>query len=91
MYAGLESQRDSVPEGQIIDIRYEDLVANPLAVLQQVYQQLDLGDFDTVRVALTTYLDGQKDYQTNRHQLEPELEQEIRRRWAPYLQRYGYE
>jgi hypothetical protein len=44
-----------------------------------------------MRPAMETHVGGQKDYKTNRHELEPELKAEIRRRWAGYFERYGYE
>ncbi len=91
MYEGFETQRNGLDEKHVIDIRYEDLVANPIAVLQHIYQQLDLGDFERVRDEFEQYVESLKDYQTNQHELEPELRAEIRRRWSFYFERYGYE
>ena len=92
MYEGLESQRSAVPGENVVDIRYEDLVVDPITVLEEVYKRLNLGDFAEVKEKLTAYVESLKDYQTNRHsKLELQLEAEICRRWAPYLQRYGYE
>ncbi len=90
MYEGLESQRRAIAESQIIDIRYEDLVADPMQVLQRIYRQLDLGDFERVRGVFQSYIVSQRDYQTNRHQLDAELRERIERRWADYFERYGY-
>ena len=90
MYSGLESQRDAIDAERIIDIRYEDLVADPVTVLESIYQELDLGDFEAVRPELTEYVESLKDYQPNRHELDPALRAEIGRRWASYFKRYGY-
>ncbi len=91
MYDGLETQRASIDPCNIIDIRYEDLVADPVGILQQIYEQLSLGDFSTVREKSEIYVETLKDYRTNTHDLEPALRQQIRRRWSGYFQRYGYE
>ncbi len=90
MYDGLESQRCELDASQIIDIRYEDLVADPVGVVQRVYEQLELDDFALVRDKIEAHVASQKDYQTNRHELEPALRQQIQHRWASYFQRYGY-
>ncbi len=90
MYQGFESQRGELDEKHVIDIRYEDLVADPLGVLRHIYEQLELGDFAAVREKFETYVESLKDYQTNQHELSPELRAEIRRRWAFYFERYGY-
>ena len=49
MYDGFEKQRAELDPAQIVDIRYEDLVADPMGVVEGVYQKLNLGDFTPVR------------------------------------------
>ena len=90
MYDGFEKQRQELDPSRILDIRYEDLVADPVGVLEDVYQRLQLGDFTPVRDIIQQFVHSQKDYQTNRHQLAPELRTEIQRRWRAYFDRYGY-
>jgi hypothetical protein len=91
MYDGFEAQRGTLAPGQIVDVRYEDLVADPLGMLEQVYEQLELGAFEPVRARFAAHLTTQKGYQTNRHEIEPSLRREIRRRWARYFEHYGYD
>jgi len=91
MYHGFEKQRTSLAPNQIIDVRYEDVVRDPVGQLETIYKHLDLGDFEVFRGVLQAYAAEQKDYQANRHeQLEPEIRAEIRRRWAGYFEKYGY-
>ena len=73
------------------ELKYEDLVRDPMGQLRRIYEQLELGDFDSVCNQLEAHVTSQKDYKTNRHELEPELRAEIRRRWSDYFERYGYE
>jgi hypothetical protein len=40
---------------------------------------------------IAAFVGAQKDYKTNRHELEPEIKSEIRNRWSDYFARYGYE
>ncbi len=90
MYAGFEHQRQRIPPEQISDVRYEDLIADPIGQVRRLYDELDLGDFDTVQPALEAYLSTQKDYKPNRHELPAALKAEIDRRWAGYKEKYGY-
>ena len=90
MYGGMNRQRASVGEHRILDVRYEDLVADPVGQLQVVYERLDLGEFDAVRPKLEQYATQKRDYKPNRHQLSPELERRVREQWADYIERYGY-
>jgi hypothetical protein len=91
MYRGFELQRSSLAPNQIIDIRYEDLVADPLAQVERVYRELEIDGFAAVRDRLQAFIGQRKDYKPNRHeQLEPEIRAEIRRRWSGYIEKYGY-
>lgn len=91
MYGGFERQRKELAPGQIHDLKYESLVADPLGELSKIYEQLDLGDFEAVRPKVAELLAQRKDYRTNVHKLDDGLKTEIRRRWSDYFERYGYE
>jgi hypothetical protein len=90
MYGGFFDQRKRVPADSVIDLKYEDLVQDPVGHVQALYERLSLGDFTPVREKLEQYVAGKKDYKTNRHELEPELKSTIRQRWAEYFARFGY-
>jgi hypothetical protein len=91
MYECFEQDRELIPPGRLIDIRYEDLVANPVAEMRQVYQSLNLGDFADVEPALMQHTMKTRHYKTNRYQLPADVADRVRGRWAPYFQRYGYD
>jgi len=91
MYRGFEKQRKNLPAENIYDIRYEDLVKDPPAKLAEVYEKLNLGDFGPVRPKVEAHVAAQKNYKTNKHELDDELKRTIRERWALYFERYGYE
>ncbi len=90
MYECFEQDRELVPSGHLIDLRYEDLVDDPVGQMRSIYQRLDLGNFATVEPALLRYAMKTRDYRPNKYTLPPEVADRVRGRWAPYLQRYGY-
>ena len=90
MYRGFEKQRGALSPQQICDVRYEELVADPLAELERIYSELDLGDFAHVRSTLASLVESRKDYQPNRLSLDPAIKSQIDRRWADYAAMYGY-
>ncbi len=91
MYERFEQERALIPDENFYELRYEDLVADPLPQLEAIYQRLKLGDFETARPAVAKYLDGVKSYRPNKWDLEDRLIDKIRSRCAEYLRRYGYE
>ncbi|MCE9525467.1 MAG: sulfotransferase, partial [Planctomycetales bacterium] len=90
MYRGFEKQRPEIDPKNICELRYEQLIKNPVAELERVYQELGLEDFAAVQAPLEAYVSKQKDYQPNKHELDEELKAEIRRRWGEYFEKYGY-
>ncbi len=90
MYDAFERDRKEIDPSRLCEVRYEDLVKDPLGQVQAIYDQLELGDFDQARPALEAYVDSKKDYKTNRYEISPEIRREISRKWATYIERYGY-
>ena len=90
MYSAFEADRAQIPAGRIVDVHYEDLVADPLKTVEQVYTQLALGDFSKVRPAIAQRFAADREYQVNEHRISPELEAAVLANWGPYAQRYGY-
>jgi hypothetical protein len=90
MHERLEAARPLVAPSRFYDLRYEDLVADPVGELRAVYEHFGWGGFAEVLPAVERYLAEVGDYQTNRHQIEPQWRDQVARRWQPYFERYGY-
>ena len=90
MYEVFQRDRDLIPEAQFSEIRYEDLVKQPLDELRRIYADLRLGGFEEALPALEDHVCDWADYQTNRYIIAAELEKKIEERWGDYARRYGY-
>ena len=90
MYAGFEHQRRQIDPAHLCDVRYEELVRDPVGQIQTIYEQLDLPDFEYTRPALEEYLAAQQDYQPGQHALDPRIKARIASRWSTYLKTYRY-
>ena len=91
MYAAFERDRPRLAPEQLHEVRYEDLVADPVAHMEAAYEQLGLGDFERVRPAFETQATAMQKYQRNSYQHDPHIVAAISQRWKPFLDRYGYE
>lgn len=91
MYAAFERDRPTVEAGRLYEIRYEDLVADPVGSLAGAYEQLGLGDFAAVQPAFEEQAKSMKRYRTNTYRHDPRIVAEVSRRWQPFVERYGYE
>jgi omega-hydroxy-beta-dihydromenaquinone-9 sulfotransferase len=90
MYERFEQDRDLVPANRLVDVRYEDLVADPVGQMRRIYNEIELGDFRPVAPAVSAYAANIRGYRPNEYELPRETADRVRRSWAPYFQRYGY-
>jgi hypothetical protein len=92
MYAAFERDRAGLAPGQLHEVRYEDLVADPVGRLADAYEALGLGDFNAVRPAFEHRARSRQmtKYRTNTYRHDPRIVAEISRRWQPFIDRYGY-
>ena len=91
MYAAYERDTASLAPGQLAEIRYDRLVADPIGTLRSVYVQLGLGDFATVEMPVTTYLESLGAHEATAHRLPDEIRARIAARWSGYFDRFGYD
>ncbi|MFM8707114.1 MAG: sulfotransferase family protein, partial [Planctomycetia bacterium] len=90
MYAAFERDRAALAPGRLHEIRYEELVADPVGQIGRAYEKLDLGGFDAVRGPLEKESEKMKQYRASTYRHDPRIVAEIARRWRPFLDRYGY-
>lgn len=91
MYTSFHRDREQLPPGHLLDIRYEELVADPMETMEKVYRELQLGDFAPVVPPLNDWIQNHhRGYQPNQHHLPAEDEAAIQESWSDYFERYGY-
>ena len=85
------AERDLIPEGHLVEIRYEDLDAEPIAHMEKIYSTLELGDFEAVRPVLETYLASLGHYEKNKFEFPPEVISAVNENWGFAFDAFGYE
>lgn len=90
VFTRYQADKALIPDGHLVEIAYEDLAADPRAVMRRIYNDLDLGDFARAEPGIDAYLAGQGEYQSNVFDLAPEYRAEIVKRCAGYIDRFGY-
>ena len=90
MFAAYERDKDLIGKDRLVEIRYEELVADPKRVVAGLYSALDLGDFAAVEADIEAYLDKRRDFRPNEYALADAERSAIVARWRPYFDRFGY-
>jgi hypothetical protein len=90
LYKRLEEGKGLINPSRFHELRYEELVRDPIGEMRKLYDHLGLGGFDAVRPQLERYFADKADYKTNRYEQSPELHGRIEERWGDVIRRYGY-
>ncbi len=84
-------ERPLIPHRQLHEVSFEELVADPIAQVRNVYETLDLPDFDYVERPLQEYVASLSGYKQN---VFPEIAKETRdriaREWLRCFDEWGY-
>lgn len=84
-------QRKKIPEKNLIEVCYEDLEKEPLRVIREIYERLDLEGFEEALPLMQEYLEGVKNYlKSPFKKLEPRLVKRIQDEWGFAFDAWGY-
>lgn len=90
MYARYEADRRLIAPQRLCEVRYEELVRDPVGEVRRVYEHLNLGGWDAVEPRIREYAAANQDYRRNKLSLDAPTRDEITRRWGFFCERYGY-
>ncbi|WP_437201704.1 sulfotransferase family protein [Planctomicrobium sp. SH664] len=85
-----EEARPLIPAGNLYEIRYEDLDADPLNSLGDLYRKLSLPGWNHLEPLLRARMSTIKEYKKNRFDMDPELMRMVYERTRPAFERFGY-
>jgi hypothetical protein len=85
------AQRDSIPEGHLIEVKFEDVDEQPVSTLERIYSELNLDNLAEAKPRILAYAESLKHFQKNPHRLDPEDQQIVRERWEFAMDEWNYE
>ncbi|WP_338238051.1 sulfotransferase [Persicobacter diffluens] len=91
MYEKYEREKALIPEGNLMEIRFEDLEQDNLGMLEKIYQQLDLGNFEESRPAFEAYIKEKSGYKKNAYKYQENTIQKVQAYWKDSFEKWGYE
>jgi len=91
MYESYFDSREQLPTNRLVELRFEDLVAQPIDQLAAAYDQLELGGFENAKPHVQDYFERKKSHKKNELQLDEKLKLEIDSNWQEYMAKFGYE
>jgi omega-hydroxy-beta-dihydromenaquinone-9 sulfotransferase len=90
LYERYLADRSRIPANRLVELRYEEFVADPMPAMKQIYEQLDLGDWVAARPGLDRYFAQNQKYETNKYSLSDSDRRLIDEHWGDLIPKIGY-
>lgn len=91
MHERLDEALRAVPAENIVTVRYEELIADPIVVLRGIYERFALGGFEALQPKIAAYLSARRDRTAPSYrELAPHERRRIEQAWRGYATRYAY-
>ncbi|HEX3726810.1 MAG TPA: sulfotransferase [Pirellulales bacterium] len=90
MYTAYDRDRHLIDPARFFEVRYEDLVRDPIGQMRSLYEHFKLGEFEIALPKLEAYFKDRQDYRTGTYQIADDLREQIDRRWGPFMRQHGY-
>ncbi len=91
MMSRLRAETEGLPPERFIELRFDELQADPLGVIERIHAQLGLPGFAAARPAFAAYLESVRDYRKNRYARPVEATEKVLARWRPFIEHWGYD
>ncbi len=85
------ADRALIPAGNLVEVRFEELEANPLAETSRIYKALGLSGFAAAEPAFRAYLASVADYRKNGYKLTADVIEQVNRHWSFAFDEWGYQ
>ncbi len=84
-------QSKLIPQGQLKEVGYDELVSNPIETIECIYSSLQLKSFDLFLPQLEDHLKKIAGYKKNVHDSLPaELKNKVSQKWKRSFEHWGY-
>ena len=91
MYEAYFKEIQDLPSNSLFEIKFEEFEKDPLPILKNMYETLELSGFDEALPAIKVYWESLTGYQKNNFEYSERLVKKVNDKLGFYLEHYGYE
>jgi hypothetical protein len=83
-------QKEQIPKDRLVEIKYEDLITDPMKHMQHIYETLKIPGFETATPHMMKYLERQSEYKTNVYSIDERIVHHVEKNWKFTIDRWRY-
>ena len=83
--------RDKIPAGNLVEVRYENLDENPVREIERIYEELALPGWDGSREEVAAYARAKESYTKNEFRISAAEIETVEKHWKFAIEAWGYQ
>ena len=91
LYHKYMADRACIPEGNLIEVRFEDFEADAMQMTEHIYQSLSIPGLPEARADIEHYVGGKKGYKKNKYRYDERTVRLVQDNWGFALNDWNYE
>ena len=90
LYHKYEADKQFIPEGNLMEVKFEDFEADAMGMTENIYHALDIPGFAEARGSIEKYVGGKKGYKKNKYKYDDRTVQLVQDHWDFALKQWDY-
>ena len=83
-------ERHEIPLDNLIEVRYEDFIAQPLTQMKAIYTHLHLDSFTQAQPRFQDYISSQKTIKLTQYPVSKTVKSKVEKAWGFAIKEFGY-
>ena len=90
MFKKYFQEKNLIPMGNLVEMKYEKFISEPLKQLENIYKTLNLDGFNENKETFEQYINAQKKIKLDTYRLTEENKEKINKRWHIIFKEFNY-
>ena len=91
LYDKYEEEKHLIPEGNLVEVKFEDFEQDAFSMTEDIYKRLDLPGFQESKAEIEKYLGKKKGYKKNQYKYNDRTVKLVEENWEKALKQWGYQ
>lgn len=90
IYKKYLGERKRIPKKNLIELRYEDFIKQPLKTVEMIYSQFGIPGFEEAKPMFQQYIKKHAQYKRNHHKIDDQVKKKVYAEWGFTFKEFGY-
>jgi len=90
LYLKYFEEKNLIPKENLIEIKYEEFIKNPIETVERIYKQFKIKNFNQVKPVFESYVKKHENYEKNHYKIDEKTKEKIYKEWEFAFKIFDY-